>query len=1735
MRKKVLSIFLVLCMVCTMLPVSAMAEEVDTTGASGEIISFATLTEAETEKTVAIGTSFEDLDLPKTLTAMVLDKDTVVDDSVSIVTGPAIEITDPKTTVDIPVTWFNPNYDGNTEGEYIFTPVIHGYTVKTDVLLPQITVTVEAEMMLRTFGMPTEVDNFSDLQTAINSATGDLNIKLSDSYSDTKGNLTIQSTNNYNITIDLNGKMLSNSKGSGIIHNGSGMLTISGGNVGGYSIPSSAILINGNGSLTVKNTTVKGEYTGIESNSTGTVSIQDSEVKVNNTGIYIKNPEGKVELFNSNVSSACVVNSSPVGGIGVYTSNENTISIEGTSVIQGPIMAMNHSPLFDSDMKVTVSTEYWGKNAEPYVKENIDKYEYFKVEPAVTSIWVGGVEVTDENKDGITGEGITGSVTYDPGKNILTLNGVSIKGNECIYKDGDKHGIYAKNNREIPLKLKLIGDSTIEADNNGKGICAEGDLIITGEGSLSVTGGDTTEEGETSYGIYIYNGILTVEEGIVIAKGGSATGSYSCSYGIGVQEGNLTIESKGKVTASGGNSSQISSGVYLDSEGYYNVNLTVDGGSLEANGGKSNGDYGGCYGIYAYDGGNITIKNKGKVVATGGNSNQYSSGVFLNSMDFFGEVKNLGNLTVDGSSLEATGGKTTVDDSKSASYGIGVQKGNINIINEGAVKAIGGDANYASFGVVFYGDDSKLTVDGGSSMEAEGGASKDVSYGIYFQKPSTLTVESGTLTATGGSADEESGGVYAYASQVIVNDGIMTANGGYSGNVSFGIYSDDITINGGTVNAYSGVAEISQAMSSVPNFNLDYNHIIKAGEDGAKVKFVKQKELNDNIYSYKIIEIEPLIHHGIWIGDEEVTNENQDRITCEHIRGTVTYDPDSATLTLNGAEITDSAYSKGGNKYGIYAEGDLNIMRIGDNSITIPKPEEDKDGAGIYVTGSLTISGDGNLKVTGGPATEGDHGDSYGIHVDGDLTVDGGDLIAFGAPAAGSNSSSYGICVHDGNMNIKNNGNVIANGDNSNRISFGVYFVGSNANLTVESGSLTTTGGNVVADNLKDGLSYGVYFAGESAELMVNGGILTAKGGDATGESCGIYVNKVIVNNNTTLEASGGFGGDTSFGISSSNIIINGGKMEVASGEGDISKAMTSAPTFGSGYTHRNNAGTNSGDAIFLTDAEFTRAINGFKYIEITPYIPSGDGGNSGGGNSGGGNSGGGNSGGSSTDTLAPAPSVKPSEPVTGTIESKATVNSTGTASISITEQNITDAIANAKAEAEKNGSAPSEIKIVINVSTDGKKKASNLTINLPKTTQQQIINNEIAGIELVFDRPDITVGFDQLAITEINRQANADVEITVSKTDNSKLSNDAKKAIGKRPVYDFKASYKNGSKNKNVTNFGSGMVYASIPYTPANGEAVGYLHGVYVNSKGKISPVPGSTYDTNSKSLLFSTNHFSVYGVGYTAPSAKYTDIGTNWAKDSIDYVVGRGLLSGTTKTTFSPDSAMTREVLVMALGKLAGVDTKAYTTNSFTDVKAGSSYRPYIEWAYTKGIIQGISDGKFAPDRAITREEIAVIMVNYAKVMDYKLSVNRSAIAFEDASSIGSNYAETVKSMQQAGILMGETNNKFNPKANVTRAEVSAMIHRLVKLTIDPTTAQGWAQNDDGQYMYYKNSKEVTGWQTIDGVKYFFDTYGIMASRKWVQIDGKWYYFNADGTLARSTKIDEFEVDENGVRKTK
>lgn len=462
---------------------------------------------------------------------------------------------------------------------------------------------------------------------------------------------------------------------------------------------------------------------------------------------------------------------------------------------------------------------------------------------------------------------------------------------------------------------------------------------------------------------------------------------------------------------------------------------------------------------------------------------------------------------------------------------------------------------------------------------------------------------------------------------------------------------------------------------------------------------------------------------------------------------------------------------------------------------------------------------------------------------------------------------------------------------------------------------------------------------------------------------------------------------------------------------------------------------TRSGYTFNGWDKSFSNITGAMTVTALWTYN-SGSGGNPGSG----GSSGGGSVSNEPTPTVQPG--KIPNQPVRAEITVTAKADKTGLSTVAVSEQSITNTIAKAQTEAKTEGTTDIGICVALNVTMP--KDSDSLNLTLTSNSLQSLINANVQNLEI--NGSPVSLGLDLKALQEIQKQSTGTISISIAPV--TELSKEAKSLIGSRPVYSITISTVKDGQTNNVSSLGGGTATLSIPYTPGRNEAVGYLFGVYVDANGKAQRIDGSSYDANSGSLLIPTGHFSVYGVGYAAPNAKFTDIGTHWGKEAIDYVVGKGLLSGTTETTFAPDIAMTRGMLVTALGRLAGVDVKAYNTNRFTDVKADSAFCPYIEWAYKKGIVQGIGNDQFAPDRAITREEIAVIFSNYAKATGYTLPVTRTVVNYADDSSIGSTYKTAVTAMQQAGIMMGGMNNKFHPKASATRAEVSSMLHRYIKL---------------------------------------------------------------------------------------
>ncbi|MFQ8812173.1 MAG: S-layer homology domain-containing protein [Gallintestinimicrobium sp.] len=524
----------------------------------------------------------------------------------------------------------------------------------------------------------------------------------------------------------------------------------------------------------------------------------------------------------------------------------------------------------------------------------------------------------------------------------------------------------------------------------------------------------------------------------------------------------------------------------------------------------------------------------------------------------------------------------------------------------------------------------------------------------------------------------------------------------------------------------------------------------------------------------------------------------------------------------------------------------------------------------------------------------------------------------------------------------------------------------------------------------------------------------------------------------------------------------------------------------------------------------------------------SSDGGSSSGGSGGGGGSSSGGSNGSGNNDNTNQPKEKPQAPVTG--ETKP-IQPDKNGNAAVDNSSVQSAIGKAKQDAKKNGTTENGIAVTVPITSAAGQTSFNVTIKAQ--TLDLLVKENVRQFTVAIDHlVSVNIGLDTLKQLDAV-SAGGDIILRANKVD-ALRSIEAKAAIETRPVYDLSLVYLSGGKETPITSLNGHTISVRLSYTPAKGEQTGNLYAVYVDDAGKVEWITKSSYDASLKAVVFETGHFSVYGVGYKNPAPAFTDIHNHWAADNILFAASRGLLSGTSDTTFSPNTGMSRGMFVTALGRLAGINPDSYKTGKFTDVKTDAYYAPYVNWAAQNGIVEGVTATTFAPDSNINREQMAVIMANYAKKLGYDLPKTLQAVTFADNAQISSWAKNAVRIMQQAGILSGKNGNKFDPKGTATRAEVATVLRRFVEIVIDPQTANGWQQNDSGQWSYYRNGKPVKGRLSDDQKWYWLDkATGIMFAGGWKQIDGKWYYFYTDGTMAVNTTIDGYTIGSDGARK--
>lgn len=474
-----------------------------------------------------------------------------------------------------------------------------------------------------------------------------------------------------------------------------------------------------------------------------------------------------------------------------------------------------------------------------------------------------------------------------------------------------------------------------------------------------------------------------------------------------------------------------------------------------------------------------------------------------------------------------------------------------------------------------------------------------------------------------------------------------------------------------------------------------------------------------------------------------------------------------------------------------------------------------------------------------------------------------------------------------------------------------------------------------------------------------------------------------------------------------------------------------------------------SSDAGSPLTVEVTSSVESGKLSAQTAVIAASSGNGGGGGSDN--DSGGqdrddrddGSSSGTVTVTTPPSTAQQPSPPTNGETKVDGAVSQNGNATVTVPDTSIRNAIKAAKKQAGKNG-----VSVSVNISL--LRTANSLTVTISKDALDQLIAENVKELKILSTL--ISLRFDLDALKEIRNSVADKWIIQAQKLDVQALSEAAQAEIGSRPV--FGLSMQSG--NKDITGFGAGSASVWIPYAPDKDEETDNIQAVYVDKDGNVSVIPGSSYDLTSKSVLFSTNHFSVYGVGYKRAAPSFTDTGEHWAKGDIAFVAAKGLLSGTENNQFLPDTATTRAMFVTALGRLAAIDKNSYQTGKFTDVESTAYYAPFVSWAAENGITNGDSSTTFGPGKTVTRQEMAVFMYNYAKAKGYTLPENRQAVTFADGSAIASWAAEAVRQMQMVGVINGKDGKLFDPTGTATRAEVSAVLRRFIELVIDPAIPQ-------------------------------------------------------------------------------
>ncbi len=210
------------------------------------------------------------------------------------------------------------------------------------------------------------------------------------------------------------------------------------------------------------------------------------------------------------------------------------------------------------------------------------------------------------------------------------------------------------------------------------------------------------------------------------------------------------------------------------------------------------------------------------------------------------------------------------------------------------------------------------------------------------------------------------------------------------------------------------------------------------------------------------------------------------------------------------------------------------------------------------------------------------------------------------------------------------------------------------------------------------------------------------------------------------------------------------------------------------------------------------------------------------------------------------------------------------------------------------------------------------------------------------------------------------------------------------------------------------------------------------------------------------------------TSTQAPFTDVSESaWFSEAVTYVWENDMMNGVGNNEFDPDGEVTRGMMVQVIYNISG--STETPSGSFTDVAPDAWYANAVNWAASEGIVTGYGDGKFGPEDAVTREQIALMLHNYAEYAGMDVRAEGDITKFSDCWDTSSWALHGMEWAVGTGLFNGDDNGKLNPGANATRAQLAKILMcydiNVLPIVEDEATSSAFATVEGGILMGTKS----------------------------------------------------------------